>query len=82
MISAQRCELQATETAKLMGDLSPQTHHYCVIYEMDGDPDEVMGVITEKVMSGEMHMNDALDLTTAQMAWWKPVGELQVSPGK
>src|ERR1019366_5243317 len=67
MISAQRCDLKVTETSTMAGsEMSPDKHRYCVIYEMDRDPDEVMGVITEKVLSGEMHMSDALDLTSAQ----------------
>jgi hypothetical protein len=83
MVSAQRCDLKVTETSTMAGsEMSPDKHRYCVIYELDRDPDEVMGVITEKVLNGEMHMSDALDLTTAQMIWWAPRGEMQRAPGR
>jgi len=81
MLSAQRCELKITEVGKA-GGISPETHRYCVFYEMDGDPDEVMGIIREQVASGEMHMSDAIDLPSTQMVWWTPRGEKQVASGR
>ena len=81
MISAQRCKLKVTKVGS-EGGMSPETHRYSVVYEMDGEPDEVMGIIRDQVAKGEMHMSDAVDLSSIQMLWWTQVGEKQLSPRK
>ena len=81
MLSAQRCRLKVTKAGR-EGGLSPETHRYCVVYEMDGEPDEVMEVIRDQVATGEMHMSDVLDMTSIQMLWWTKEGEKQVAPGR
>ena len=81
MISAQRATFKETEVGAA-GGMSPDFHRFCVVYEMDGDPDEVMGIIREQVAAGTMHMHDCLDLSTVQMTWWTKVGELQRAPGR
>jgi hypothetical protein len=79
MISAQRTELKVTETGRA-GGFSPETHRYCVVYEMDGDPDEVMAAIREKSMTGEFHPPVDVDQATVQMSWWTQVGDKQFAP--
>ena len=46
-----------------------------VIYEIEGDPEEVMAEIRKRVASGEMTMSDVLDLSTFAMHFWDPRGE-------
>jgi hypothetical protein len=72
MVSAQRYALRDTEMSRTAG--FDVTHKYLCAYEMDDDPDVVMGRITEKYMAGEMQMHEALDLTTAYFTFWSPVG--------
>jgi hypothetical protein len=79
MISAQRAAFLETETGKA-GGLSPDVHRFCVVYEMDGDPDEVMTEIRRRIEIGEMSMNDCIDMTSVQMHWWTQQGPKQMAP--
>ncbi len=72
MVSAQRYTLRQTEMDRML-DTEP-AHRYCVVYEMNGEPDEVMADIRARVEAGDIHMHDALDLTTFAMSFWKPYG--------
>ncbi len=73
MVSAQRYDLRDTEMSRLAGG---GPHRYCVVYEMDGDPDVVMAEVRARVASGEMVMHDALDLQSVRMSFWSPRGPL------
>ena len=77
MVSAQRFDLRDTEIVRLAG-MTP-AHRYLLVYEMDGDPDVVMGKIQEAVASGDIAMSDVLDLDSVAMSFWKPRGP-QVRP--
>jgi hypothetical protein len=77
MVSAQRFDLRDTEIARVAGMTS--AHRYLLVYEMDGDPDVIMGKISEAVGSGAIAMNDALDLNSVAMSFWTPRGP-QVRP--
>lgn len=72
LISAQRYTINDTEFGASMRG----KHRYMVMYEMEGDPAEVMGRISEAVQAGEIHMHDALDLSTVEMSFWDPHGPL------
>ncbi|HET6950210.1 MAG TPA: hypothetical protein VFI47_07540 [Acidimicrobiales bacterium] len=72
MVSAQRYTLRDTEMSRMAGFETP--HKYLCVYEMDEDPDVVMGRVQEAVMSGAMQMHEALDLTTAYFTFWSPHG--------
>jgi hypothetical protein len=81
MISAQRAKLKETKVGH-EGGMAPEFHRFCVVYEMDGDPDEVMGLIREQVAAGTMHMHASIDVSSVQMNWWTQVGAKQVAPGR
>lgn len=70
MVSAQR--LTYHEMSAAMG--APPAR-FGVIYEMDGDPEDVMGTIRERVASGQIVMSDVLDLSTFAMHFWDAAGE-------
>jgi hypothetical protein len=72
LISAQRYSFVETEMSRLLG--TEPTHRYLAFYEMEGDPDVVMGKIREAVESGKMVMSDLLALDTVAMSFWKPMG--------
>jgi hypothetical protein len=72
MVSAQRYTLKQTEMDRALG--TEPAHRYCVVYELDDDPDVVMGKIQAGVASGDIHMHEALDLETFSMSFWAPYG--------
>lgn len=75
VLSAQRYDLRplAREQGK-----TPE-FRYLAIYEMEGDPDEIMGKIGAAVRSGEIFMSDSFDRTAARLAFWTPRGGKTVS---
>jgi hypothetical protein len=70
-ISAQRIGLRRTEFARA----TEPAQRFGVLYEVEGDPEEVMGRVSAGVAAGTIHMSDVLDLSTFQMAFWSPRGE-------
>jgi hypothetical protein len=72
MVSAQRYTLRETDISRAAG--VPPTHKYLAVYEMQGDPDVIMGAIVEAVGTGAMHMSDSLDLASSVMTFWTPHG--------
>ena len=59
----------------------PVRYSYVTIYEIEGDPNEVMGKIGAGLASGAIRMDDApFDLTKVNMAFWDPVTEKIESP--
>ena len=59
----------------------PARHSYVTIYEIEGDPNEVMGKIGAGVASGAIRMDGApFDLAKVSMAFWTPVTEKVESP--
>src|SRR5215469_7082127 len=54
----------------------PAKYEYVTIYEIEGDPNEVMGKIGAGVASGEIRMDGApFDRTKVNMAFWTPISE-------
>jgi hypothetical protein len=72
LISAQRFSFAENEMSRALG--TEPTHRYLAVYEMEGDPDIVMGKIRDAVEAGEMVMSDLLALDTVAMSFWKPMG--------
>lgn len=72
MVSAQRYKLRETEMSRLAG--TPATHRYLVVYEMNEDPDVVMGRVRDAHASGAMNMHEALDIESVLMSFWTPHG--------
>jgi hypothetical protein len=48
---------------------------YAAIYELDGDPAEVMAAMDRAIKNGEMHMTDAIDGSSLSITAWEPHGE-------
>src|SRR5215471_1775199 len=61
MLTAQRFKLRETEITHHSGMPAP-THRYLLVYQMEGDVDAIMAKVQAAAMSGEMVMNDALDV--------------------
>jgi hypothetical protein len=71
IISAQRYKVSPLDGAPGAPKFS-----YLTIYEVEGDPNEVMGKIGAGVASGAIRMDGApLDPATLSMAFWTPVTE-------
>ena len=68
--SAQRFELADAE----VNTITPSQHRYLVVYELDGDPTEIMGEIARRVQAGAVVLSDAMDMTTTAMSFWSPLG--------
>lgn len=73
LLSAQRFKLFDAEITRGEGVPAP-AQRYLTIYEMEGDVDVVMGKIGEGVASGAIVMSDSLDLESAAMSFWSPLG--------
>jgi hypothetical protein len=79
--AAQRYELAPITPPEAEGIAAPPApaHRYLAVYELDRDPDIVMGSFLERVGSGEMALSDSLDLAGVSMAVWRPRGERTVA---
>ncbi|MBO0855085.1 MAG: hypothetical protein J2P18_15135 [Nocardia sp.] len=71
MVSAQRYIVADTEMSRMAG---PPAHRYLVVYEMNEDPDTVMGRVREQVAAGTMTLHEALDIENIAMSFWNPRG--------
>ena len=59
----------------------PVRYSYVTIYEIEGDPNEVMGKIGAGLVSGAIRMDDApFDSAKVNMAFWDPATEKIESP--
>ena len=52
---------------------TPEHRHFAV-YEMDSDPDVLLGKIGDAVAAREMVMSETLDLQAVRMSFWSPRG--------
>lgn len=64
---ARRYELAAGSPSA--GD-GPPEHRYLAVYELDGDPDEVMTEFKSRAASGRMALSEALDRTSLFLTIW------------
>jgi hypothetical protein len=75
VVSAQRydiVDLPPTDDPDLPAQLPPPTHRYMVIYELDNEPEVVMGEFLKRVMAGTMSLGEWLDLGSIALNGWKP----------
>ena len=72
VVSAQRFKVSPT------GPKSKTS--YAAIYELDGDPADVIQAMNAAIKSGEMHMSDAIDISSISMSAWDPHGDPIQSP--
>jgi hypothetical protein len=70
IVSAQRFALADCASNGGIGS----TPRYLVVYEMEGDVDEVMLKIAESVGAGSIVVSDALDMGSVAMSFWTPLG--------
>jgi hypothetical protein len=68
-------ELPVPDDPDLPAQLPPPTHRYMVIYELDNEPEVVMGEFLKRVMAGTLSLGQWLDLTTISLTGWTPRGE-------
>lgn len=82
VVAAQRYdlrELEVPDDPDLPTQLPPATHRYLVIYEVEGQPQDVMAQFLERVMAGKLSLGETLDLTTVSMTAWVPSGGRRVA---
>ena len=73
MRTAQRFKIRETDITH--NSVMPKpAHRYLLVYEMEGDVDEIMGKIQEAALSGAVQMSDSLDLMNVSMSFWAPLG--------
>lgn len=46
-------------------------HSYLAVYELDGDPDEVVKSFLERAGTGKVSLSPTLDLATLQVTVWR-----------
>ena len=47
-------------------------HRYLAVYDIDGDPTDVLAELNRRVGAGEVSISESLDLTTVQTTLWRP----------
>lgn len=73
VISGQRFSLAPT---------SPKAKtSYAAIYQLSGDPAEVLKAMDAAIKDGSMHMSDAVDPASVSITAWDARGEVMHSPG-
>jgi hypothetical protein len=72
VVSAQRYEL--APMAIPGNGVPPPPHRYLAVYGLDREPDGVMAEFVRQVGSGEMLLDESLDLATVSMCSWRPRG--------
>ncbi|BCP08009.1 hypothetical protein MINTM020_01070 [Mycobacterium paraintracellulare] len=81
VVAVQRYELVPLELPEGAGPapLTPPTHRYVAIYELDRDPAEVVNGILALADTDQMRTTDALDMSTLTQSVWQPRGERRVA---
>jgi hypothetical protein len=75
VVSAQRYDLRPLAREE---GTEPE-YRYVTIYEIDGDPEEVMAKFGAGVASGEMVLSPAFDVAGTKISFWSPHGAKGVS---
>jgi hypothetical protein len=70
VISAQRYDLRPLAREDWVGP----GFRYMAIYEIDGDPDEVLAATSKAVHAGEIVMSDTFDARNSRLSFWAPRG--------
>ncbi len=50
------------------------THRHLVIYEIEGDADQIMADLGTRFVEGSLVISEALDIASAAMTFWRPLG--------
>ncbi|MEO3786179.1 hypothetical protein ABGB12_22860 [Actinocorallia sp. B10E7] len=74
VVSGRRYELAPLE---IPGDEDhpappPPAHRYLALYELDRDPDEVMAECGRRMLTGEIGIHEAIDMSTISTTVWRP----------
>ena len=59
----------------------PPAHSFLAVYELDGDPDDVLAEFLRRVGSGEMALSDSLDLSSIALSAWRARGPRRHTDG-
>ena len=74
---AEFCALPGVESGKRF-KLSPNgpkaATTYTAIYELSGDPADVLKAFDAGIKDGSIHMTDAIDPKSVSMSAWDPIG--------
>ncbi|CAB4365717.1 MAG: hypothetical protein F2681_17250 [Actinobacteria bacterium] len=65
------CGAKRYEVAQLDPNTAPP-HKYLAVYELDGEPADVMAGLLSRAGTPEMTMSDTLDMGTISMTIWVP----------
>jgi hypothetical protein len=81
VVAAQRYSIAPMKIPEAEGTPTPAApeHRFLAVYELDRDPDEVMGEFLHRVTSGQMILSESLDMSTVSMATWRPAGRRQTA---
>ena len=71
IVSARRFELD---------DAAGAPHRDLVVYQLDGDVDEIMAETGSRFADGSIVASDALDMTSIAMTFWQPAGPRREAP--
>lgn len=74
--AGRRYELAPVEVP---GAGAPPAHRYLAVYELDGDPDEVIAECARRMASGEIPIPGSIDMSTMVTTVWRPRGPLRTS---
>ncbi len=76
VISAQRYALAPVEILDTEEHPAPPppAHRYLALYELDGEPGEIMAECGRRMVSGEMSMHESLDPGSLSTAIWRARG--------
>lgn len=73
VVSARRYKLRETEITHQSGMPLPD-HTYVCVYEVEGEPNDAMRIVRERVGDGTIFMSDALAVEESRMSFWDAVG--------
>jgi hypothetical protein len=73
--AAQRYTLAPMEIPEnAIGTLPPPPHRYLAVYDVEGEPQQVMADFLGRLQGGEMTLSPALDFPNVSMGFWQPHG--------
>ena len=75
VVAARRFSIAQLELPEVEGiePPPPPAHRYLVIYELDRPGNEVMAELGNRLVSGEMSLHEALDMSTIGVSAWDPI---------
>lgn len=70
VVAGRRYELAPVEIPGA-ADRPAQPHRYLALYELDGDPDEIMAECAHRMMTGEIGIHESIDMSTISTTVWR-----------